>query len=84
MNKVKFVITNCMDCYYSYTERIYTPDSFEIEIGCYCEKIEDKESYNKKHKLIVADDKDLRYWTKIPDWCPYCNKEIDLKYAGDK
>ena len=56
MNTVNFIISNCLDCPFAYTEQIYTPDPFEHEIGCYCSKIEDKNSYNKKHKLVAGDD----------------------------
>jgi hypothetical protein len=73
MNKVTFTheIDNCCDCPYSYNESIYTPDSFEHEIGIYCSKIKDEKSYSiKKHKLIVADEWDLREYSQIPDWCP--------------
>ena len=53
MNKIKvnFEIDNCCDCPNHYTEKIYTPDSFEHEEGVYCSKVNDKDSYNKKHKL---------------------------------
>ena len=69
MNKVTFEINNCCDCPNSYQERVYTPDPFELETGCYCSKIEDKHSYNRKHKLVAADE-DVREWSQIPDWCP--------------
>ena len=69
MNKVTFEIDNCCDCPNSYQERVYTPDPFELETGCYCSKVEDKHSYNKKHKLVAADE-DVREWAQIPDWCP--------------
>lgn len=69
MNKVYFEIYNCCKCPYSYQERIYVPDSFEIEFGCYCSKVEDKNSDNKKHKLVVADE-NVGRWAFIPDWCP--------------
>ena len=73
MNKVCLEITNCCDCPYHYIERIYTPDPFECESGVFCSKSEDKRSCNKKHKLVVADDGDLRLWSQIPDWCPIKN-----------
>lgn len=84
MNTVNFVISNCLDCPFAYTEQIYTPDPFEHETGCYCSKTEDKNSYNEKHKLVAADDWRLENYTMIPDWCPYCNKKVDIKNAGDK
>ena len=70
MNIISFGIDNCCDCPYSYTENIYTPDSFEHEEGIYCSKVDDTNSYNKKNKLIVADDWDIRKWSQIHDWCP--------------
>lgn len=70
MNKVCFEIDNCCDCLHHYTERVYTPDSWEHETGVYCSKVEDKNSYNKQHKLVVADEWDVRKWSQIPDWCP--------------
>lgn len=73
MNEICVKITNCCDCSNHYIERIYTPDPFEFEQGVYCSKIEDKESYNKKHKLVVADDRDVRKWSHIPNWCPLLN-----------
>ena len=74
MNKVCLEITNCCDCPNHYTERIYTPDPFEQEVGVYCSKVEDSDSYNKKHKLVVADDKDIRALADVPDWCPLLKK----------
>lgn len=73
MNKVFIEIDNCCKCPHSYIESISTPDPFEVEIGCFCSKVEDKDSYNKKHKLVVADE-DVEYWAQIPDWCPLLNK----------
>lgn len=70
MNKVCFEIDNCCDCPHHYKERIYTPDSFEHVTGVYCSKVIDMNSYNKKHKLVIADDFDVRKWSQIPDWCP--------------
>ena len=72
MNKVQFnfEIDNCCDCQNHYTEKIYTPDSFEHEEGVYCSKVNDEDSYNKKHKLVVADEWNVREWSQIPDWCP--------------
>ena len=69
MDKAVFVIDNCCKCPYSYQERVYTPDPLEFETGVYCSKVEDKYSYNKKHKLVVADE-DVEYYAQIPDWCP--------------
>ena len=69
MNKVIFEIDNCCKCPHSYQERVYTPDPFEFETGVYCSNVEDKNSYNKKHRLVVADE-DVEYWAQIPDWCP--------------
>ena len=74
MNKVCLKITNCCDCPNHYIERIYTSDSFEHEEGVYCSKVEDRNSYNKKHKLVVSDDRDVRKWSHVPDWCPLCSK----------
>lgn len=75
MNEVCFKINNCYDCPYSYIEKIYTPDPFDHEEGIYCSKVEDENSCNKKHKLIVSDDWDIRRWSQIPDWCPLLRKE---------
>ena len=49
MNKVCLEIKNCCDCPNHYTERIYTPAHFEQEVGVYCSKVEDSDSYNKKN-----------------------------------
>lgn len=76
MNKVCFEIKNCCDCPNHYIEKIYTLDSFEMELGCYCSKVEDKNSYNKKNKLVVADD-DVKRWASIPDWCPLLCEDGD-------
>ncbi len=64
-NKICFksTIDNCCDCPYSYTEQIYTPDSFEHEMGVYCSKTPDKDSYNREHKLVAADDWNVRKYT---------------------
>lgn len=74
MNKIVFEIDNCCRCPNSYQERVYTPDSFEMEFGCYCSKVEDKNSYNKRNKLVVADE-DVERWASIPDWCPLLCKD---------
>ena len=73
MNEVCLKITNCCDCPNHHIERIYTPDSFEHEEGVYCSKVEDENSYNKKHRLVVSDDRDVRKWSRVPDWCPLLN-----------
>lgn len=74
MNKVCFCIENCCDCPNSYTQRIWTADSFEHEEGIYCSKIEDmsRDGFGKngKHKMITFDDWDIRKYATIPDWCP--------------
>lgn len=74
MNTVSFTIDNCCDCPYHYTEKIYTPDPWDHEIGVYCSQVVDKNSYNKKNKLVASDDYDIRKYSKIPDWCPNKNK----------
>lgn len=76
MNKVSFEIDNCCDCPYSYTEKVYTPDPFEHEEGIFCSRVEDQNSYNKKNKLIVADEWDIRKWSQIPDWCPLLKNKV--------
>ena len=73
MNKVCLEITNCCDCPNHYKQRVYkesaeNPDAHEI--GVYCSKVGDKDSYNQKHKLVVMDDNDVRTWADVPDWCP--------------
>ena len=85
MNKVVFIheIDNCCDCSYSYQERVYTPDPFELEIGCYCSRVEDRKSYNGKHKLVVADE-DVKEWAKIPDWCPLLKEQENGQYENIK
>lgn len=75
MNKVCFEIENCCDCPNHYIEKIDTPDPFEHEEGVYCSKVDDKNSYNKCHKLVVADDWNVKKWSQIPDWCPLLNNE---------
>jgi len=75
MNKVCFDIDNCCDCPNHYKERIYTADSWEHEEGVYCSKVEDKNSNNKQHKLVVSDDWNVRKWSQIPDWCPLLKSE---------
>ena len=72
-NTYNIKVDTCSDCPHHYNERIYTPDSFEMAFGCYCTKVEDLNSYNKKHKLVGTDD-DVKVWTEIPDWCPMINK----------
>lgn len=69
-NTVTFEINNCSQCQNHYTEKIYTPDSFEHETGLYCSKVEDSKSYNKRHKLVAEDDWDVTRYSQIPDWCP--------------
>lgn len=78
MNKVIIEISNCCDCPHSYTEKIYTPDPFEHEDGLFCSQKDDKGSYNKKHKLIVADEWDLRRYANIPDWCPLLKQKENI------
>lgn len=77
MNKIYIEVSNCCDCPHSYTEQIYTADPWEHEMGVYCSNIVDEESYNRKHKLVCADDWDIRASADIPDWCPCLNhKEV--------
>lgn len=66
MNTYSKVIDNCMDCEFHTVERIWTPDSWDHEYGCYCTK------YN--NKLVNSDDWDLRKYTQIPNWCPMLKK----------
>jgi len=75
---IKIELENCCDCPHHYIEKIYTPDPFEHEEGCYCAKVEDKNSYNKRHKLVVADDWDIRKWSEIPNWCPLLREIGDI------
>ena len=70
MNKVCFYIENCCDCPYSYIEDILGADSFDHDKAVYCSKVEDRNSYNKEHRMIAADDWDVRKYCQIPDWCP--------------
>ena len=71
MNKavIHYEIDNCCQCPHSYQEQVHTPDPFELEVGCYCSKTPDKTSYNKKHRLVAADE-NIERWALIPDWCP--------------
>lgn len=66
MNKYTKIIDNCLDCDRCNVRPIYTADSWEHEEGAYCKEVIE----NGKEKLIVADDWDLRKYSKIPDWCP--------------
>ena len=79
-NTAKIIIENCLNCPYHYCESILTADSWEHETGCYCKKVEDKSTdswgSNGKHRLVGSDDWHLELYTKIPDWCPYCDREI--------
>ena len=61
------IIDNCLSCEHHFVQRIWTPDSWEHEYGCYCEK--------KNNKLVGSDDWHLEKYTDIPDWCPMLNKE---------
>lgn len=62
-NVAQITIDNCCDCGHSKKKRIYTSDSFEHLEGLYCTKCSDK--------LITSDDKDVRKYAQIPDWCPF-------------
>ena len=73
-NKVYFEIDNCCGCPYHYKEQIYTPDPFEHETGVFCSQVNDNESYNKRHKLVAADDWNVEKYSQIPDWCPMLKK----------
>lgn len=66
MNTYTKIIDNCLDCDCCKVRPIYTPDSWDYEEGAYCKEVIE----NGKEKLIVADDWDLRKYSKIPDWCP--------------
>lgn len=66
MNQYTKLIDNCLDCGCCSVRPIYTADSWEHEEGAYCKEVIE----NGKEKLIVADDWDLRKYSKIPDWCP--------------
>ena len=74
MNQCVIRIDNCCDCPHSYTDRIWTADPFEHEVGLYCKQTEDKTSSefgaNGQHKLITFDDWDIRKSAQVPDWCP--------------
>lgn len=83
-NKIRFEIDNCRDCRYHYKEHIYTPDPWEHETGLYCSKVEDGSSYNKKHKLVAADDWDVEKYSQIPDWCPLLKECLTTsEYNGE-
>lgn len=71
MNTYTKVIDNCLDCDRCKVRPIYTPDSWDHEEGAYCKEVIE----NGKEKLIVADDWDLRKYSKIPDWCPKLIKD---------
>lgn len=79
-NKIVQVIENCCDCGNSYTEHIYTPDPFDHEEGLFCGKMYTGKLYpgtQALHKLICADDWDLRKYVDIPDWCPLLGRKDD-------
>ena len=67
-------IENCCDCGYSHRERLYTPDSFEHEEGLYCTKCVSKDGMSR---LICSDDKDLRKYAKVPEWCPLADSPVN-------
>lgn len=71
MATVKVEIDNCCDCAYSNTERLYTADSFEHEEGLYCTKFC---SIDGMARLICSDDRNLRKYAQIPEWCPLLSK----------
>lgn len=79
MSTVYLKIENCLDCPNCYTNKIFTADSFEHEVGAYCLKVEDKSKIgfgkNGRNKLIGFDDWNLRAYTKVPDWCPLMEVE---------
>lgn len=64
-------IENCCDCKHSHIEKIYTPDSWEHESGIFCSITKTREG---KDRLVVADEWNLRKWSRIPDWCPKLQK----------
>ena len=66
LNSYVKTIDNCLDCEFHYVERIITADSFEHDDGVYCSQC--------SNKLVVADDWNLRRWSKIPDWCPMLSR----------
>ena len=66
-------IDNCCDCGYSNRERIHTADSFEHEEGLYCTKFC---SVDGTPRLICSDDKDLRPYANVPEWCPLSNSGV--------
>ena len=74
MNKAGIEIETCCDCPKHYQERIHTPDSFEYEEGVYCSIVEDKGSFNRKPRLVAGDDRTVREYCDIPDWCPLLKK----------
>lgn len=71
MNKYIKIVDNCLDCDCCSVRPIYTADSWEHEEGAYCKGVVE----NGNEKLIVADDWDLRKYSKIPDWCPKLIKD---------
>lgn len=71
MNQYTKLIDNCLDCDCCSVRPIYIADSWEHEEGAYCKEVIE----NGKEKLIVANDWDLRKYSKIPDWCPKLIKD---------
>lgn len=66
MAKVSIEISNCCECKNHDIRRIYTGDSFEYVEGVYCTACNDR--------LVVSDDRDVRKYADIPDWCPLIKK----------
>ena len=74
MNVVCIKIDNCCDCPNHCEEKIYTADPWDHEMGVFCTKVPDKNSPNKKDKLVAEDDWNVRRWSQVPDWCPILKK----------
>ena len=81
MGVITLKIDNCMDCPHSLVSDIFTADSWEHEVGCFCKKTVD-EKYKKEwtnatrsgvlpYRCVGSDDWYLKEYTDVPDWCPF-------------
>ena len=86
LNVITVEIKNCLDCPHSLVSDIFTADSWDHEMGCFCKKAVD-EKYKKDwtnitrsgvlpYRCVGSDDWHLRKYTDVPDWCPYKQQEV--------
>ena len=81
--KIEFEVDNCTKCPFHEKHQVYTPDSFEHEVGIYCAITDDTHDSRERHtydgeiqkRLVTSDNWHPEEDAETPGWCPFLLKQ---------